>query len=192
MKKLAALLLILTTTISAEKAPWELGATVGGTFFHDILEEYWKSSPNAGFELLYPFHPRVPVILSGQVGFHTPEPSPPQREGFHATDKDLLFFHFVLLWQFQLLENRPVTPYIGTGISHSTFYMAAEWPSPEYSDESEFGSVSSLGALYTVNTHLKLFCDYRFNIIFSAPYRLHFSTVRTGVRFALRKRSDNE
>lgn len=192
MKRLTGLLLVLIASASAEKGVWELGATAGGTLFHDILADNWNSSPTAGFELLYPFHPRVPVILSGQVGFHTPNPSPPPREGFHATDKDLLFFHFALLWQFELLENRPVTPYIGAGISHSTFYMAAEWPSPEYSDESEFGSVSSLGALYTLNRQVKLFCDYRFNIIFSAPYRLHFSTVRAGVRFALNKRSNHE
>lgn len=192
MKRFAALLLTLTTLLFAEKAPWELGVTAGGTFFHDILGDYWHNSPTVGFELLYPFHPRVPVILSGQVGFHTPETSPPPRDGFHATDKDLLFIHCALLWQFHILENQPVTPYVGAGLSHSTFYMSSEWPAPDYSDESEFGGVGSLGALYTVNSHVRIFADYRFNMIFSAPYKLHFSTVRTGVRFALKKRSDNE
>ncbi len=190
VRRLFLLFACITSLFASQ--PWELGITGGGTLLGGLLGDYWKSSPSVGVELLYPFHKRVPVLLSGHVSFHHNAPNPPEREGFHPTEKDLLFIHYALLWQWLLLEERPLTPYLGVGLSHSTFYMSTTWPAPDYSDESEFGAVVAAGAQYALNRRVRFFADYRFNLISSAPHALYFSTLRTGLRFTLERRGRDE
>jgi outer membrane protein W len=145
-----------------------------------------------GLDVLYPFHDRCPVILTGQVSFHNPNGDPLPREGFHATDADLLLIHFTLMWNYYIINDRNVKPYAGLGLSTTTFFMSEEWPPEDYSDESEFGASAVTGIQYEPNSLLRIFADYHYNVVFSSPYILHFGTVRAGVRFALRKRGEKD
>lgn len=187
MKRTLFLLLTIFTITLQAKEPWEIGLNLGGTLFHDILDDYWISNFNGGFEVLYPFHKRVPFILSGSVSHHEPNPTPPHREGFHATEYELLMLHFTIMGQFYFLEDQKVQPFLGIGLSTTTFFTSTEWPAPDYSDESEFGTSAGVGVQFSPSERVRIYSDYRFNLLFSAPYKLHFGTARVGIRMTLPK-----
>jgi len=192
------LVLLLATTVlcSEKKSPekesvWEIGLFGSGTLAYDILGDYWESSPAGGAEIVYPFHPRVPVTLSVQGSNHRAEQSPADREGFHRSEYDLVMLHTTLVFSYLFNDEKPIQPYLGGGLTNTLFITYIDFPPPSNSDESEYGAVLTGGIHYLPNERFVLFCDYRQNLVFSSPHGLHFGTPRVGIRVKLFRKGDS-
>jgi opacity protein-like surface antigen len=191
-KKLLLVFILISTSLSAEKLPWEFGVFGSGIIANGILGDYWKSNLGFGAEILYPFHKRVPVILSGQISSHKAESTPPQRDGFHKSEYDLLLFQATLLGHFVFREDKKIQPYLGSGLGYSIFIAYQDLPPESNSGESEYGVTFSGGVQLSPNKKVRLFSDYKFSTVFTSPHVLYYGVVRAGIRFSIIKRENKD
>ncbi len=187
------ILALTSSGFSKEDGKWEIGLFASGTLGYDLLGDFWESAPAAGVEILYPFHPRVPVTLSIQGSNHRAESSPPDRGGYHKSEYDLLAIHTTLMFTCLFREQKALQPYLGGGLTNTLFITYIDFPPPENSDESEYGMAFNAGVQYHLNERFVIFGDYRQNIVFTLPRQLHFGTPRAGIRMKLfKKESSND
>lgn len=187
MKPLVLLLCVLTgTALYAEN--WEVGLFGSGLVGHGDLGHYWESNFGGGFEVAYPFHTQVPVILSVHLSNHKEINDAPLKEGHIHPGRDILLMHTALQWHYRFLPHSTVHPIIGAGLSHTLFIMYDQWPPESNSDESEYGIVLSSGTEWDIKDRFRLFVDYRFAASVTDPEIVTMSIVRTGLRVIIPKR----
>lgn len=186
------LLLCFGLSLSLYAESWEVGLFGSGLIGHGDLGHYWEHSGGGGFEVAYPFHTQVPVMLSAHISNHREITDAPLKPGHVHPGRDIMLVHTTLLWQYRFLPKQRLHPIIGAGLTNTLFIMYKNWPPEDNADESEYGFALSLGMECDIKERFRLFTDYRFSAFLTDPEVVTLSLVRSGIRYIIPKRSHDK
>jgi hypothetical protein len=163
----------------------------GWVFPQGDFARYWAGSPALGLALSYPFHPRLPVFLSGLFSLHRPAPTSAAQGASGSTKRDIVLINAKLCAEYSLLEDRTVSPTLRFGLNTDTFVFCHVL-SPgggAVLTETEVGPSLGAGIVATLGKRLilRLYLDQ--NVVLTEPRVVWYAAaaVHVGVVWGVRR-----